>query len=71
MHSLDEGEWSTSCLGRFTSEKGPRYPLDRGLIRPQNQSGRGGKEKESLLCPYWELNLGCPGHSLVTAVSLL
>jgi len=31
--------------------KSPQYPLDRGLDGPQNQFGRGGEEKNSLLLP--------------------
>jgi hypothetical protein len=40
------GEWSASRPGRFTAGgKSPRYPLDRRLGGPQNQSGRRGEEK--------------------------
>jgi hypothetical protein len=31
--------------------KDPWYPLDRRLDRPQNRSGRGGEEKNSLPLP--------------------
>jgi len=31
-------------------------PLDMSLGGPHHQSGCCGKEKKSLLCPYWESN---------------
>jgi hypothetical protein len=43
--TVDGGEWSASCPGRFTLI--PRYPLDRRLGGPQSCSGRGGEEKNS------------------------
>jgi hypothetical protein len=49
--ALDGCEWSASRPGRFTPPP-PRgksiwYPLDRRLGGRQNQSGRGGEEKNS------------------------
>jgi hypothetical protein len=46
--ALDGGEWLVSHSGRFTSDKEPRYPLNRRLSGPQNWSGYSGKEKNLL-----------------------
>jgi hypothetical protein len=37
---------------KFTTESAPRYPLDRGLSRPQSRSGRRGENS----WPYRDLN---------------
>jgi hypothetical protein len=42
-------EWSPSRPGRFTpGERAPRYPLDRGLGRPQGRYGRHGQVRKFL-----------------------
>jgi hypothetical protein len=46
----DGGEWSASCLCRFTPPppgggESPRYPFYRRLGGPQRRSGRCGEEK--------------------------
>jgi hypothetical protein len=42
----DEGEWSASRTGRFTTGKrDPQYPLDRRLGGPCSLSRGGGEEK--------------------------
>ena len=38
-----EVEWSTSCLGRLTPGKEPRYQLQKRLGGPQSRSGRFGE----------------------------
>jgi hypothetical protein len=43
--ALVGGEWSASRPGRFTREKGSRYPLDRRLDGPRNRYGRCGEGK--------------------------
>jgi hypothetical protein len=43
--ALAGGEWSASRPGRFTPGKESWYPSIRGLSGPQNQSRRGGDEK--------------------------
>jgi len=48
---LDGGGWSASSPGRLPPEKSPRYQFDRRLLEPQNRSGRGGEEKNSLPFP--------------------
>jgi hypothetical protein len=40
---LAGGEWSTLSPSRFTPEKGPLYPLNRGWLDPQIRSERFGK----------------------------
>jgi hypothetical protein len=37
--ALVGGEWSASCLGRFTPGESPRYPLNRRLGGRQSRSG--------------------------------
>jgi hypothetical protein len=61
--ALDGGEWSASRPGHFTPKERafPRYPLDSG---PQNRSGSGGEEKNSLTVPIIEplSSYPCPSH---------
>jgi hypothetical protein len=52
MHSLtstlDGGEWSASCPGRFTPQgKSPWHSLDMMLGEHQGRSRRSGEEKNS------------------------
>jgi hypothetical protein len=48
--ALVRGEWSASCLGRFTSGgMSPRYPLDRTLGGSKNRSGWRREEKFLIL----------------------
>jgi hypothetical protein len=42
--ALDGGEWSASRPCRFSSGKGPRYQLERGLGGAQNRSECCGEE---------------------------
>jgi hypothetical protein len=49
--------------------KKSQYPLNRRLGGPKSQSGRGGKEKQSLLCLCWKSNPDHAVHSLVTIVT--
>jgi len=48
----------------YSRGKSPQYPLDMRFDGPQNLSGRGGEEKESLPCR--EVHLICPGCLLVS-----
>jgi hypothetical protein len=53
--ALDGCEWLDSRPGHFIpSERSPQYTLGMKLDWPQSQSGRGGKEKYSLLLPRIE-----------------
>jgi hypothetical protein len=50
LHALDGQQWETSSPSSFNL-KSPQYPLHMRLGGSQGQPGRGGEEKESLLCP--------------------
>ena len=57
MSALDGGEWSSSCSGRFTPEKEPRYALKRRLCRPQKRYGHFGRGGNSVF-PLSGFNAG-------------
>jgi len=60
--------WVVSFTSRqlYPQNKRPRYPLYKGLRRPQNRSGQGGEEKEVYQCPYPESNAGRPASNPVS-----
>jgi len=55
----------------YSRGKGPRYALDGRQGGSQGRCGRGGEEKGSLRCSYWELIPGCPAPSSVSIVGLI
>jgi hypothetical protein len=60
--ALGESDSSVSRLWRFTPRIGPRYALNRRLVRPQNWPGCSGEEKISFPCR--ESNQCWSAHSL-------
>jgi hypothetical protein len=54
LQPLDGGEWSVSCLIRFTSGKELCYPLYRRLGGLQSWSGQFGEQKNLMPIPGFE-----------------
>jgi hypothetical protein len=55
ISSLDGGEWSASCPGRFIlRNRAPDNPLNRRLGGPQSRSEHDGEEKNSQPLPGLE-----------------
>jgi len=51
--ALDEDDWSTSRLGRFSHRKESRQ-LNRRLVWPHSQSGGLGEQKKKMSLPGFE-----------------
>jgi hypothetical protein len=55
----------------YPKGKSPRYPLNRRLGGPQNQSGCGGKEIEIPSLSLPRIEPCCPVHSLMSVLNEL